>query len=121
MDTFWQDVKYGLRKLAKNPGFTAVSLIVLALGIGANTAIFSVVNAVLLKPLAYAEPDRLVILWEQAQKMDTSVAYPNFVDMRDRQTSFDPFPGFRRESFHMTGVAEPRRLHGRIASSAFSP
>jgi putative ABC transport system permease protein len=121
VDTFWQDVKYGVRKLAKSPGFTAVALVALALGIGANTAIFSVVNAVLLRPLAYPEPDRLVILWEQATKMETSVAYPNFIDWHDRQTSFERFAGFRRESFNLTGSGEPERLQGRMVSADFFP
>jgi predicted permease len=119
MDTLWQDMTYGVRKLAKSPGFTAVALVALALGIGANTAIFSVVNAVLLRPLPYAEPDRLVILWEKATKMDMSVSYPNFVDWKNETTSFERFAGFRRESFNLTGAGEAERLQGRMVSADF--
>jgi putative ABC transport system permease protein len=119
METFLQDARYGVRKLAKSPGFTAVALVALALGIGANTAIFSVVNAVLLRPLPYAEPERLVILWEKTATGHASVAYPNFVDMKNQTTSFERFAGFRGESFNLTGAGEAERLQGRMVSADF--
>ena len=83
------DIRYGLRQLAKHPGFTIVAVLTLALGIGANTAIFSVVNAVLLRPLPYPEPERLVYLNETVSGTDTSIALPNYVDWRNDSRSFE--------------------------------
>src|SRR5688572_12441999 len=119
MQTFLQDIRYGTRMLFKNPGFTAVAVIALALGIGANTAIFSVINSVLLRPLNYPDPDRLVIFWEKAAQMDTSVSYPNYIDWRDRNTVFDSVMASRRESFNLTGSGEAERVNGRMVSASF--
>lgn len=119
MQTLLQDIRYGARLLMKNPGFTLVALLALALGIGANTAIFSVINAVLLRPLSYAEPERLVIFWERTPQMDTSVAYLNYVDWRDRNSVFDSLMAARRESFNLTGAGEAERLGGRMVSASF--
>jgi putative ABC transport system permease protein len=119
MDTLWQDLRYSFRMLLKSPGFTAVAILALALGIGANTAIFSVVNAVLLRPLPYKDPNRLTILWEKAATQDTSVSYPNFQDWRDQNQSFEEIAAFRRASFNLTGAGEPERLAARMASASF--
>jgi putative ABC transport system permease protein len=114
-----RDLQYGVRMLLKNPGFTIVAVFVLALGIGANSAIFSVVNAVLLRPLPYAQPDRLVIMWEKATTQDTSVSYPNYVDWRDQNQVFEQIAAFRRDSFNLIGAGEPERLSGRMISASF--
>src|SRR5437867_5065615 len=94
-DHLWQDVRFGLRMLAKSPGFTAVAVLALALGIGANTAVFSVVNAVLLKPLAYRDPDRIVTLsslWKKGGGKGglwKQVSVPDFQDWHDQTTAFE--------------------------------
>ena len=104
MGTVFQDLKFGLRTLAKNPGFTAVALLTLALGIGANTAIFSVVNGVLLRPLPYAEPGRLMTVYERSREFGQfSVAYPNFLDWRRENHSFTDIAAFRGDDFNFTG------------------
>src|ERR687894_2024115 len=99
MKALLQDLRYGARMLWKSPGFTVVAILALALGIGANTALFSVVNAVLLRPLPYKDPNRLVIMWEKAPTQDTSVSYPNFQDWRDQNQSLEEIAAFRRDSF----------------------
>src|SRR5918911_955412 len=119
MNTLMQDIRYGFRMLFKKPVFTGVAVLALALGVGANTAIFSVVNAVLLRPLPYAEPDRLVIMWEKGPTQDTSVSYPNFLDWRAQNQAFEQITGFRRESFNLVGAGEPERLAGRMVSARF--
>jgi putative ABC transport system permease protein len=118
-EDMFQDIRFGLRMLLKNPGFTTIAVLTLALGIGANTALFSVVNAVLLRPLPYQQPDRLVILWEQTPMGEASVAYPNFVDWRERNKVFDQITAFRRDSFNLTGAGEAERLNGRMVSAGF--
>ncbi|HEV7890219.1 MAG TPA: ABC transporter permease [Pyrinomonadaceae bacterium] len=115
-----QDLRYGLRTLRKHPGFTAVAVIALALGIGANTAIFSVVNTVLLQPLPYRDPDRLVMVWEDATKSgyprDTPAA-ANYIDWRDQNQVFEGMVALADQSFNLTGMGDPERLEGKRASA----
>ncbi len=118
MTTLLQDLRYAIRMLLKNIGFTVVAVLALTLGIGADTAIFSVVNTVLLTPLPYAESDRLVFLWENGQQIDRmSVAYPNFVDWREQNTVFENIGVFRRQNYNLTGSGEPERLVGAMMSA----
>ncbi|HZV89965.1 MAG TPA: ABC transporter permease, partial [Candidatus Binatus sp.] len=120
MTSFWQDVRYGLRVLLKNPGFTAIAVLTLALGIGANTALFSVVNGVLLNPLPYPEPDRLVAVYASTSSFDeSSISYPNFLDWHKDNHSFSALAAFRTEEYNLTGAGEPERLHGHMISSEF--
>src|SRR5919199_6614383 len=122
MNTLLQDLRYGLRMLWKSPGFTAVAVVALALGIGANTAIFSVVNAVLLRPLPFAEPDRLVIVWMDNRVMGVKEdihSYPNFVDYRDQNKVFATLAAYRPASLNLTGTGEPERITGAAATASF--
>ena len=115
-----QDLRYGLRTLIKNPGFTIVAVIALALGIGANSAIFSVVNAILLRPLPYKNPDQLVVIWENATHLGFPKDTPspaNFLDWRQQSTLFEGMAAFAERSFNLTGVGEPERLDGRRVSA----
>jgi putative ABC transport system permease protein len=120
MQTLLQDLRYGARMLVKQPGFTLIAVLTLALGIGANTAIFSIVNAVLLRPFAYPAPERLVIVQERYTAGGMTVSYPNFADWQAQQTVFEGISAVRgNESFNLTGTGEPERLSGRLVSAAF--
>src|SRR5690349_20918048 len=111
METLFKDIRYGVRSLLHRPGFTTVAVITIALGIGANTAIFSVVDAVLLRRLPYAEADRLVYLSERHPNYDEmSVSYPDFTDWRARNHVFESIGAFRGSEFNLTGSGEPQRL-----------
>jgi putative ABC transport system permease protein len=115
MQSLWQDLRYGARMLMKKPGFALIAVITLALGIGANTAIFSVVNAVLLRPLPYAEPERLVALWEsntQRPMSRNSISYPNFFDWRAQSQSFERMASYYTIPLDLTGIATPVNLRG---------
>ena len=115
------DLRYAVRQLAKNPSFTIIAIFALALGIGANTAIFSVVNAVLLRPLPYPDPDRLIVLRERSHIFDNgSVGYMNWLDWHAAQRSFTDIVLVRRESVNFSigaGVGSPERLRGVRSSS----
>src|SRR3954467_6130595 len=115
-----QDVRYGLRMLLKNPGFTAIAVLALALGIGAKSAIFSVVNALLLRPLPYKNPQQLVVIWENATHLGFPKNTPspaNFLDWQKQSTVFDGMGAFAEKTFNLTGVGEPERLEGRRVSA----
>jgi len=117
-----QDLRYGFRTLLKNPGFTAIAMLALALGIGANTAIFSVVNGVLLRPLAYPDPDRLLNIFEaNAEFGHYSVAYPNYLDWRGGSRSFTDMGAFRSDDFNFTGNGEPEQVAGEYVSASLIP
>ncbi|HEX8186288.1 MAG TPA: ABC transporter permease, partial [Blastocatellia bacterium] len=122
MDTLLQDIRYGFRTLLKSPGFTAVAVIALALGIGANTAIFSVVNSLLLSPLPYSDPDRLVRVWEANVKTgrgEMPASYPNFADWRDQNHVFEHVVAYSDWSFNLTGIDEPERIRSAIVAPEF--
>src|SRR5215210_751519 len=120
--TIWQDIRYGARMLLKNPSITLVVIIALALGIGANTAIFSVVNAVLIRPLPYHESERLVFLNEQSPVLDEmSISYPNFLDWRAHNQTFEKMGVYNRASYNLTGVGEAERIvTGQVSADLFS-
>ncbi|HMD95808.1 MAG TPA: ABC transporter permease [Terriglobia bacterium] len=115
MTTLLQDLKFGLGMLAKNPGFAAVAIITLALGIGGNVAVFSLLDTVMLRPLPYSHPERLYMFFPvDAQYHHGQVAssYPNFQDWREQSHAFEAMAGYHEESFNLTGTTEPERLNG---------
>jgi putative ABC transport system permease protein len=116
------DLRFAFRQLRKSPGFTVISILTLALCIGANTAIFSVINAVLLRPLPYPDSDRLVILSESdANQPNISVAFPNYVDWQKENRVFEHLAVARRESFNLSGLPgrEPEQVSGAIVTASF--
>jgi predicted permease len=122
MRSFWQDVRYGLRVLARNPGFTAVAVLTLALGIGANTALFSVVSGVLLHPLPFPAPEQLHSVYTRTEQFAKgSVSYPNFLDWRRGNVSFTALGAYRSDDFNLTGSGEAERLRACMVSADFFP
>jgi putative ABC transport system permease protein len=124
MSTLLQDIRYALRMLRKAPGFTAVAVITLALGIGANTAIFSIVDAVMLRPLPYPEPDRLMFMTEMAlQRNGTmtegAVSYPDFFDWRAGNHVFEAMASYRNDDFTLIGSGDPMHISGETVSNEF--
>src|SRR5215213_8965926 len=123
MDTIIKDIRYGLRSLLKRPGFTAITLIALALGIGANTAIFSLVNAVILQPLPYPDPDRLVWVYGNIRNGGNraSVAPPDFLDYRSQNKTFEQFAasGTTSRPLNLTGSGEPERLTASVITGNY--
>src|SRR5947199_3614120 len=111
MHTLWQDLRYGARMLLKSPSVSIVVILALALGIGANTAIFSVINSVLLRQLPYDEADRLLFLNERSRVMDEmSISYPNFTDWRNQNHVFEKIGVYNRGSYNLTGSGDAERI-----------
>ncbi|MGC2466468.1 MAG: ABC transporter permease [Candidatus Acidiferrum sp.] len=121
MSKLLQDVRYAFRLLAKNPGFTAIAILTLALGIGANTAIFSVVNGVLLRPLPFRDPSRLVLIAEKSSFPVISTSYENYMDWRDQSHSFESMEATRGGAITLTGAGEPERLNVQMATAGLFP
>ncbi len=120
LETLLQDMRYALRMLRKSPGFTAVAVLTLALGIGANTAMFSVMQGVVLTPLQYVNPDRLVMVWENNPRFPrTWASYPNFRDWQRSARSFQQMAAFREQGVDFAGPGTPEHLNGKEISSGF--
>jgi putative ABC transport system permease protein len=120
METIFQDIRYGLRMLIKAPSFSIIATIALALGIGGNAAIFSVVNAVLLQPLPFPNPDTLVSVFETdaTRGLDRgSYSYPNYMDLREQNHVFEHVASYRDNDFVLTGRGDAVRLHGTVATA----
>ena len=120
MDSLLQDIRFGVRMVAKSPGFAAIAILTLALGIGANTALFSVVNGVLLNPLPYEQPDRLVAIYAKTKEFSqSSISYPNYLDWVRNQRSFSSLAAFREDNYNLTGMGEPERVKAEMVSASF--
>jgi putative ABC transport system permease protein len=122
MRTFLQDLRYGARMLVKQPGFTLIALLTLSIGIGANTAIFSVVNSLLLRPLPYSESEQLTWVWMDNRPegiREDITSWPNFEDWRAQNQSFQAMAGVRDRRFNLTGAGEPEELYGANVSPNF--
>ena len=120
METIFTDVRYGFRSLLKRPGATLIALVTLALGIGVNTAIFSAVDSVLLRPLPFKDPERLVSIWEQTLKIGivrNEVAPANFFDLRTQNQSFEAIGAYGPQDVNLTGDGEPERISGQLVSA----
>ena len=117
-----QDIHYAFRMMRKSPGFSAVAVLTLALGIGANTAIFSIVNGVLLNPLPFPHPQELTVLYEHTTNFEkSSISYPNFLDWQRTNSTFASMAAYRHEDFNITGSGEPERVRGGMVSAEFFP
>jgi putative ABC transport system permease protein len=124
MESMLQDLRFGFRMLARKPAFTIVAALTLALGIGANTAIFSVVNTALLRPLPYKAADQLMIVWEDGSKYGFPKDTPapaNFIDWRDQNTVFESMAAIADNTFNLTGAGEPEKIEGQRVSASFFP
>ncbi|MBA3439126.1 MAG: ABC transporter permease [Pyrinomonadaceae bacterium] len=126
MADLWQDLRFGVRMLRKKPGFTLIAIATLALGIGANTAIFSVVNALMLRPLPYRQPEQLVKVFQAqpdpAKGMLPSLwSYPRFEILRDQNKSFSDVAGFNQSPYNLSGTDAPERLHVEMVSASYFP
>ena len=124
ISTMLQDLRYAARALRKSPGFTLVAALTLALGVGANTAIFSVVNAVMLRPLPFAEPDRLVRIWESNVERGWptfAVSHPNFLDWRAQADSFESLAAINNAGFTLTSNGEAEIVLGLSVTATFLP
>src|SRR5947207_10638985 len=120
MPTFLQDLRYAARMLLKSPGFTVVAVLTLALGIGANTAIFSFIDAALLKPLPYGEPERIVMVWEKPPNGGRNgISTLNYLDWKNQNTVFEAMAASTGKSMTMSGGGEPVMLRGNIVSAPF--
>src|SRR5215469_6439532 len=122
MQMLLQDIRFGLRMLAKNRGFTIIALFTLALGIGANTVLFSVVNGVLLNPLPFPDSGQLVALFTNRLQFDrASVSYPNFLDWQRENRTFISMAAYRPDNFNLTGAGAAEHLRGQMISADFFP
>ena len=124
METLVQDIRYGCRLLMRNPGFSAIAVLTLAIGIGASTAIFSVVDTVLLRPLPYRQPDKLVVVTESLPGMSTDeigVSAAEYQDYRDRNRSFSQVAAYESSGFNLTGVGQPSRVNAAALSASAFP
>src|SRR5213595_4038451 len=120
METILGDIRFALRGLRKQPVLTGIAILTLALGIGANTAMFSVINTVLLRPLPYPNPDRLVWMNESGDEVaNRMVSYPNFVDWRARNQTFEAMSTYRTWALTLTGVDQPTHLDAGMVTSDY--
>jgi predicted permease len=121
MHILWQDLRYSVRMLLKKPSFTAVAVLALAIGIGANSAIFSVVNAILLRPLPYRNFQRISMIWMDNPKLGVTEdwhSYPNYIDYKEQNQTFEDMAAFNDRIFNLTGAGDPVRVVGVWASAS---